>query len=83
MKSSKDSDGGLKDVPSNRQESSNNSPNKLSHAERQELQSKLTKLSPMSDEVDRRQHAKVLGGRILQKTAKEWELLVCVMWISG
>ncbi|XWS67860.1 hypothetical protein CRYUN_Cryun04dG0041200 [Craigia yunnanensis] len=54
MKSSKEDDGGSKDVPSNQQESSNNSPNELSHAERQELQSKLTKLLSMLDEVDRR-----------------------------
>ncbi|XVE48998.1 hypothetical protein DITRI_Ditri01bG0046400 [Diplodiscus trichospermus] len=54
MKSSKEDDGGSKNVPSNQQESSNNSPNELSHAEKQELQSKLTKLLSMLDEVDRR-----------------------------
>ncbi|XVF01056.1 hypothetical protein REPUB_Repub04eG0054800 [Reevesia pubescens] len=54
MKSSKEEDGGSKNVPSHQQESSNNSPNELSHAERQELQSKLTKLLSMLDEVDRR-----------------------------
>ncbi|EOX97922.1 hypothetical protein QUC31_015435 [Theobroma cacao] len=54
MKSSTDDDRGSKNVPSNQQECSNNSPNELSHAERQELQSKLTKLSSMLDEVDRR-----------------------------
>ncbi|XVE67014.1 hypothetical protein DITRI_Ditri08aG0126300 [Diplodiscus trichospermus] len=54
MKSSKEDDGGSKNVPSNQQESSNNSPKELSHAERQELQSKLNKLLSMLDEVDRR-----------------------------
>ncbi|XP_022763223.1 BEL1-like homeodomain protein 6 [Durio zibethinus] len=54
MKSFKEDDGGSKNVPSNQQESSNNSPNELSHAEKQELQSKLTKLLSMLDEVDRR-----------------------------
>ncbi|XP_022727330.1 BEL1-like homeodomain protein 6 isoform X2 [Durio zibethinus] len=54
MKSSKEDGGGSKNVPSNQQESSNNSRNELSHAERQELQSKLTKLLSMLDEVDRR-----------------------------
>ncbi|XWS40070.1 hypothetical protein CRYUN_Cryun18bG0108900 [Craigia yunnanensis] len=54
MKSSKEDDGGSKNVPSNQQESSNHSPNELSHAERQELLSKLTKLLSMLDEVDRR-----------------------------
>ncbi|XVF45343.1 hypothetical protein PTKIN_Ptkin02bG0198300 [Pterospermum kingtungense] len=54
MKNSKEDDGALKNVPSNQQESSNNSPNKFSQAEKQELQSKLTKLSSMLDEVDRR-----------------------------
>ncbi|KAE8708247.1 BEL1-like homeodomain protein 10 [Hibiscus syriacus] len=53
-KSSKEDDGGLKKVLSNQQESSNNSRNQLSHAERQELQNKLTKLLSMLDEVDRR-----------------------------
>ena len=51
MKSLKEDDGGSKNVPSNQQESSNISPNELSHAERQELQSKLTKLLSMLDEV--------------------------------
>ncbi|OMO75594.1 POX family protein [Corchorus olitorius] len=54
MKSSKDDDEGSKNVPSNQQESSNNSPKELSHAERQEFQNKLTKLLSMLDEVDRR-----------------------------
>ncbi|KAK5774614.1 BEL1-like homeodomain protein 6 [Gossypium arboreum] len=54
MKSSKEDDGGSKKMPSNQQEFSNNSPNQLSHAEKQELQSKLTKLLSMLDEVDRR-----------------------------
>ncbi|XVE93690.1 hypothetical protein REPUB_Repub01dG0215900 [Reevesia pubescens] len=54
MKSSKEDDGGSKNVPSNQKESSSNSPTELSHAERQELQSKLTKLLSMLDEVDRR-----------------------------
>ncbi|TYI99674.1 hypothetical protein E1A91_A13G033400v1 [Gossypium mustelinum] len=54
VKSSKEDDGGSKNVPANQQESSINSPKELSHAERQELQSKLTKLLSMLDEVDRR-----------------------------
>ncbi|MBA0804446.1 hypothetical protein Gohar_004030 [Gossypium harknessii] len=54
MKSSKEDDGGSKKMPSNQQESSNNTPNQLSQAEKQELQSKLTKLLSMLDEVDRR-----------------------------
>ncbi|GKV21103.1 hypothetical protein SLEP1_g31118 [Rubroshorea leprosula] len=54
MKSIKEGDGGSKNVPSNPQESSNNSQVELSHAERQELQGKLTKLLSMLDEVDRR-----------------------------
>ncbi|XVF67764.1 hypothetical protein PTKIN_Ptkin10aG0148300 [Pterospermum kingtungense] len=55
MKRSKEDDGGSKNVPLNQQqESSNNSPKELSHAEKQELQSKLTKLLSMLDEVDRR-----------------------------
>ncbi|KAH9696350.1 homeobox domain-containing protein [Citrus sinensis] len=54
MNNSKDGDGGSKDVTSNTQESPSNSPNELSHAERQELQNKLTKLLSMLDEVDRR-----------------------------
>ncbi|KAF8013526.1 hypothetical protein BT93_I1386 [Corymbia citriodora subsp. variegata] len=43
-----------KDVASNPQESDGNSTGDLSQAERQELQSKLAKLSSMLDEVDRR-----------------------------
>ncbi|XVF45346.1 hypothetical protein PTKIN_Ptkin02bG0198400 [Pterospermum kingtungense] len=54
MKSSREDDGLSKDVPSNKLESSDKSPNELSHAERQELKSKLTKLLSMLDEVDRR-----------------------------
>ncbi|KAJ4716639.1 BEL1-like homeodomain protein 6, partial [Melia azedarach] len=54
MKSSKDGEGGSKDAPSNAQESSSNTQSELSHVERQELQSKLTKLLSMLDEVDRR-----------------------------
>ncbi|KAE8728981.1 BEL1-like homeodomain protein 6 [Hibiscus syriacus] len=54
MKNSKEDDEGLKKVLSNQQESSDNSPNQLSHTERQELQNKLTKLLSMLDEVDRR-----------------------------
>ncbi|KAB2091727.1 hypothetical protein ES319_A03G212400v1 [Gossypium barbadense] len=54
MKSCKEDDEGSKNVPSNQQESSNNIQKELSHAERQELQSKLTKLLSMLDEVDRR-----------------------------
>ncbi|GMI83583.1 BEL1-like homeodomain 6 [Hibiscus trionum] len=54
MKNSEEDDGGSKNVPANQQESSMNSPKELSHAERQELQSKLTKLLSMLDEVDRR-----------------------------
>ncbi|KAE8698669.1 BEL1-like homeodomain protein 7 [Hibiscus syriacus] len=51
---SSDEDGGSKNVPATQQESSMNPPKELSHAERQELQSKLTKLLSMLDEVDRR-----------------------------
>ncbi|GMI74499.1 BEL1-like homeodomain 6 [Hibiscus trionum] len=51
-KSYKEEDGESKNVASNQQESSGK--NELSHAERQELQSKLTKLLSMLDEVDRR-----------------------------
>ncbi|KAK8558526.1 hypothetical protein V6N13_098181 [Hibiscus sabdariffa] len=54
MKSSEEDDGGSMNVPANQQESSMNSPKELSHAERQELQSKLTKLLSMLEEVDRR-----------------------------
>ncbi|GKV24150.1 hypothetical protein SLEP1_g33797 [Rubroshorea leprosula] len=56
QKSSKEGDGASKSVPSNTQESNNakNSKGELSHAERQELQGKLTKLLSMMDEVDRR-----------------------------
>ncbi|KAE8667399.1 BEL1-like homeodomain protein 7 [Hibiscus syriacus] len=54
MKNSEEDDGGSKNFPANQQESSKNSPRELSHAERQELQSKLTKLLSMFDEVDRR-----------------------------
>ncbi|GMJ12741.1 BEL1-like homeodomain 6 [Hibiscus trionum] len=51
-KSYKEEDGESKNAPSNQQETSNK--NELSHAERQEQQSKLTKLLSMLDEVDRR-----------------------------
>ncbi|XP_022747360.1 BEL1-like homeodomain protein 7 isoform X2 [Durio zibethinus] len=54
MKSSKEDDGGSKNVPSNQLESSNNFAKELSHPERQELQRKLTELLSMLDEVDRR-----------------------------
>ncbi|KAE8724675.1 BEL1-like homeodomain protein 7 [Hibiscus syriacus] len=54
MKNSEEDDGGSKNVLANQQESSMNSPKELSHAERQELQDKLTKLLSMLDEVDRR-----------------------------
>ncbi|KAG4160178.1 hypothetical protein ERO13_D02G218500v2 [Gossypium hirsutum] len=54
MKSCKEGDERSKNVLSNQQESSNNIQKELSHAERQELQSKLTKLLSMLDEVDRR-----------------------------
>ncbi|EEF49458.1 BEL1-like homeodomain protein 6 [Ricinus communis] len=54
MNSSNEGDGKSKDGSSNPQESTNNSPNELSHGERQELQNKLTKLLSMLDEVDRR-----------------------------
>ncbi|KAJ0010293.1 hypothetical protein Pint_34761 [Pistacia integerrima] len=54
MKSSKEGDGGSSNAPSNPQESAGNPPNELSHAEKQELQNKLTKLLSMLDEVDRR-----------------------------
>ncbi|MBA0739117.1 hypothetical protein Gogos_012413 [Gossypium gossypioides] len=54
MKSCKEDDKSSKNVLSNQQESSNNIQKELSHAERQELQSKLTKLLSMLDEVDRR-----------------------------
>ncbi|KAJ7967275.1 BEL1-like homeodomain protein 6 [Quillaja saponaria] len=60
-KSSKESDEGLVNetapasgVSSNLQESASNSPSELSHAEKQDLQNKLTKLLSMLDEVDRR-----------------------------
>ncbi|GAV72114.1 Homeobox_KN domain-containing protein/POX domain-containing protein [Cephalotus follicularis] len=51
LQSSKENDWGSKNVP---QESANNSAIEISHAERQELHSKLTKLLSMLDEVDRR-----------------------------
>ncbi|TXG64606.1 hypothetical protein EZV62_011600 [Acer yangbiense] len=54
MKSSNEGDGGSKNATSNGQESSSNTTTELSHAERQELQNKLTKLLSMLDEVDRR-----------------------------
>ncbi|XP_009347845.2 BEL1-like homeodomain protein 7 [Pyrus x bretschneideri] len=59
QKSFKEGDDGSKNdlesgVSSNPQESASNSPCELSHAEKQELQSKLTKLLSMLDEVDRR-----------------------------
>ncbi|XP_050233372.1 BEL1-like homeodomain protein 7 [Mercurialis annua] len=54
MNSSKEGDGRSKDESSNHQESTNNLPNEPSHAERQELQNKLTKLLSMLEEVDRR-----------------------------
>ncbi|KAK4836005.1 hypothetical protein QYF36_017321 [Acer negundo] len=54
MKSSNEGDGGSKNATSNGQESSSNTTSELSHAERQELQNKLTKLLSMLDEVDRR-----------------------------
>ncbi|KAM1382142.1 hypothetical protein ACFX2F_034642 [Malus domestica] len=58
-KSFKEGDDGSKNdlesgVSSNPQESASNSPCELSNAEKQELQSKLTKLLSMLDEVDRR-----------------------------
>ncbi|XP_061977549.1 BEL1-like homeodomain protein 6 [Populus nigra] len=53
LNSAKDGDSGSKNGASNLQESTN-SPSELSHAERQELQNKLTKLLSMLDEVDRR-----------------------------
>ncbi|XP_044489520.1 BEL1-like homeodomain protein 6 isoform X2 [Mangifera indica] len=52
MRSSKD--GGSSNTTSNPQESAGNTPNELSHAEKQELQNKLTKLLSMLDEVDKR-----------------------------
>ncbi|KAK8529958.1 hypothetical protein V6N12_060721 [Hibiscus sabdariffa] len=51
-KSCKEQDAESKNVASNQEESSDK--NELSHAERQELQSKLTKLLSTLDEVDRR-----------------------------
>lgn len=48
---SKEGNDGSKNGSSNPQESTNNSLNELSHAERQELQNKLTKLLSMLDEV--------------------------------
>eukprot|EP00268_Persea_americana_P028265 TRINITY_DN2747_c0_g1_i1.p1 TRINITY_DN2747_c0_g1~~TRINITY_DN2747_c0_g1_i1.p1 ORF type:complete len:741 (-),score=168.16 TRINITY_DN2747_c0_g1_i1:364-2586(-) len=59
---SKDTDGGLKGgalpptdgIPANPQDSTSNSTNELSPAERQDLQNKMTKLLTMLDEVDRR-----------------------------
>lgn len=59
MKSFKEGDDGSKNElesgeSSNPQESASNSPSELSHAEKQELQNKLTKLLSMLDEVDRR-----------------------------
>ncbi|XP_044508179.1 LOW QUALITY PROTEIN: BEL1-like homeodomain protein 7 [Mangifera indica] len=53
MKSSKETDWASSNAPSN-QESAGNPLNELSHAEKQELQNKLTKLLSMLDEVDRR-----------------------------
>ncbi|KAJ6896703.1 BEL1-like homeodomain protein 7 [Populus alba x Populus x berolinensis] len=53
LNSAKEGDSGSKNGASNPQESTN-SPSELSHAERQELQNKLTKLLSMLDEVDRR-----------------------------
>lgn len=53
MKSSKESQEGSKNVSSNPQESDKKS-SELSCSERQELQSKLTKLMSMLDEVDRK-----------------------------
>lgn len=54
MKSSKEGEGASNNAPSNPQESAGNTQNELSHAEKQELQNKLTKLLSMLDEVDRR-----------------------------
>ncbi|KAK2665394.1 hypothetical protein Ddye_003968 [Dipteronia dyeriana] len=54
MKSSNEGDGGSKNATSNGHESSSNTSSELLHAERQELQNKLTKLLSMLDEVDRR-----------------------------
>ncbi|GMI88151.1 BEL1-like homeodomain 6 [Hibiscus trionum] len=54
MRSSEEDDGESKNVPANQQEPFMKSPKEVSHAERQELQSKLTKLLSMLDEVDRR-----------------------------
>ncbi|KAE8690638.1 BEL1-like homeodomain protein 7 [Hibiscus syriacus] len=51
---SSDEEGGSKNASASQQESSMNPPKELTHAERQELQSKLTKLLSMLDEVDRR-----------------------------
>lgn len=51
MKASRECDEASKNMPSNNQESTSNSNRELSHAERQELQSKLTKLLSMLDEV--------------------------------
>ncbi|KAB5561357.1 hypothetical protein DKX38_006314 [Salix brachista] len=53
LNSAKDGDSESKNGASNLQESTN-PPSELSHAERQELQNKLTKLLSMLDEVDRR-----------------------------
>ncbi|KAJ7978496.1 BEL1-like homeodomain protein 6 [Quillaja saponaria] len=60
-KSSKEGDEGLVNetvlangASSNPQESASNSPCELSHAQKQDLQNKLTKLLSMLDEVDRR-----------------------------
>ncbi|KAF5745744.1 BEL1-like homeodomain protein 6 [Tripterygium wilfordii] len=52
-KSTKEGDGDSKNVAST-EESDNLSPSELSHAERQDLQNKLSKLLYMLDEVDRR-----------------------------
>ncbi|XP_062177256.1 BEL1-like homeodomain protein 6 [Alnus glutinosa] len=57
IKSPKEGDGGSKNETggsSHPQESASNSTCELSHAERQDLQNKLTKLLSMLDEVDRR-----------------------------
>ncbi|KAJ9132825.1 hypothetical protein P3X46_033655 [Hevea brasiliensis] len=54
LNSSKRGDSKSKNGSADPQESTNNFPSELSHAERQELQNKLSKLLSMLDEVDRR-----------------------------
>ncbi|KAH8510676.1 hypothetical protein H0E87_008276 [Populus deltoides] len=77
LNSAKDGDSGSKNGASNVQESTN-SPSELSHAERQELQNKLTKLLSMLDEILTlsRIGKELLLSFIMEVSGEPWALIL-------